>query len=53
LLLLSLRPGAGALFDGHRISSSIIATQDPDPPADAAGWVFHFSGSNIRQTTKG
>ena len=37
-----LRPGAGALSDGHRISSPIIATQLPDPPAHAAGGFCHF-----------
>jgi hypothetical protein len=52
LLLLSLRPGAGALFDGHRISFSIIATQDPDPPQTLPVGLS-LSRGNIPANTKG
>jgi hypothetical protein len=52
LLPLLLRPGAGVLFDEHGISYSIVATHDPDPPADAAGGFFIFR-QQYSQTTKG
>jgi hypothetical protein len=53
LLLLLLRPGAGVLSDGHRISFRYLRSKTQTHPQTLPVGLFTFPAATFQQTMKG